>query len=189
MRLAILSHVEHYDEIIACYNGCTDNTEQILFDLAEQYPHKIKVHHYLPQVYPGGSVEYAGKPDGWVHGLANYYNYALSKTTYDVATKLDADHLAIPHKLAPLLETIRKDRRAGKQKIYLFSGINLARDENSAIGILENDVFSGTTTSTTIRSMKIAFIAIQMDGTHSTKPIGTRWKPNIWASCISIYTA
>ena len=126
VRLAILSHLDYYDEIIACYNDCTDNTPQILHDLAEQHPDKIKVYHYLPKVHPAQSEGHAQTPDDSVHGLANYYNYALSKTTFQVAVKLDADHLAIPHKLAPLIDIIRRDIATGKQKIYPFSGINLA---------------------------------------------------------------
>ena len=142
--LSILSHIDYYDEIIACYNDCTDNTEAILLDLAKHYPHKLKVYHYLPKVHPPHSQEHKQTPDDSVHGLANYYNYALSKTTYQVAVKLDADHLAIPCKLAPLLDTIRRDMAAGKQKIYMFSGINLGRDLYSVIGITEDNLFSGT---------------------------------------------
>ena len=143
VRLSILSHIDYYDEIIACYNDCTDNTEAILLDLAKQYPHKLKVYHYLPKVNPPHSKEHTQTPDDSVHGLANYYNYALSKTTYQVAVKLDADHLAIPCKLTPLLATIRRDMATGKQKIYMFSGINLGLDLYSVIGIIENNPFSG----------------------------------------------
>ena len=143
VRLTILSHLDYYDEIIACYNDCSDNTEAILLDLAKQYPHKIKVYHYLPKVHPIGSEGHRQAADDSVHGMANYYNYALSKTTCQVATKLDADHLAIPHKLAPLIDTIHKDIAAGKEKIYMFSGLNLMRDKNSTIGIPENSLFSG----------------------------------------------
>ena len=143
VRLSILSYLDYYDEIVACYNGCTDNTETILLDLAEQYPKKIKVYHYLPKVHLIGSKEHAQTPNDSVHGMANYSNYALSKTTYSVATKLDADHLAIPHKLAPLLNTIRRDMAAGKKKIYMFSGLNLMRDKSAMIGVIENSPFSG----------------------------------------------
>ena len=144
VALSILSHIDHYDEIIACYNGCSDNTETILLDLEKQYPQKLKVYHYLPKVHPLGTPEHAQSADDSVHGLANYYNYTLAKTTYSVATKLDADHLAIPGKLAPLLDTIRRDIAAGREKIYIFSGINIGRGESSAIGVTENNLFSGT---------------------------------------------
>ncbi|WP_424947952.1 hypothetical protein [Candidatus Spongiihabitans sp.] len=143
LRLAIESHLPFYDEIIAVYNDCTDRTPQILRDLAEKYPTKIKVYHYLPKVHPVRSVEHAQTPDDSVHGLANYYNYALSKTTFNTATKLDDDHFAIASKIAPLIKTIRADIAASKQKIYMFSGINLFRDKDSNIGVVEKNPFSG----------------------------------------------
>ena len=129
--LAIRSHLEFYDEIIAVYNGCTDNTEKILLELQEQFPEKIKVYHYLPEVHPLGSDAHRRAPTYSVHSMANYYNYALSKTTFSVAVKLDGDHLAIPQNLAPLIDTIRRDIIAGKQKIYTFSGINLIKKSGS----------------------------------------------------------
>ena len=105
VRLAIESHLPFYDEIVAVYNDCTDATPQILRDLAAKYPQKIKVFHYLPKVVPVATKEHAKTPTDSVHSTANYYNYALSKTTYRVAAKLDADHLAIPCKLVPLIKT------------------------------------------------------------------------------------
>ena len=52
----IESHIEFFDEIIACYNGCNDNTEDILKILQRKYPDKLKIYHYKPEVYPPGSV-------------------------------------------------------------------------------------------------------------------------------------
>lgn len=127
VRLAIESHVPFYDEIVACHNGCTDNTEAILLDLQRQHPGKIKVHHYPPKVHRMATPQHRQTPADSVHSLANYYNYALSKTTRSVAVKLDDDHLAIPCNLAPAVDAIRADITAGKRKLYFFSGINLIR--------------------------------------------------------------
>jgi len=143
VRTAILSHIDFYDEIIAVYNDCTDNTEGILTELAQQYPRKLKVHHYPPKVHWAHSAEYAQVAGDSVHGAANYSNYALSKTTRTVATKLDADHLAIPGKLASLTEVIRRDIAAGKRKLYYFSGINLARNSDGKIGVAGHVPFVG----------------------------------------------
>ena len=143
VRLAILSHLDYYDEIIACYNGCTDNTESILHELANQHPQKIKVFHYLPKVHPILTAEHANTPADSLHSMANYYNYALSKTTYSVATKLDADHLAIGGKLAPAIAAIRADIKANKTKTYYFSGLNLMHDSHGAIGVNLDGLFSG----------------------------------------------
>ena len=133
IRLAIESHLPFYDEIIAVYNDCTDNTEEILLELQAQHPDKIKVFHYLPKVHPVRTKEHAQMPDDSVHGMANYYNYALSKTTYNTATKLDADHLAIPCKLASLTKEIRADIVAGEKKFYMVSGINIIRQGDTIL--------------------------------------------------------
>ena len=144
VRLAILSHLDYYDEIIACYNGCTDNTESILRELAKQHPQKVKVFHYLPKVHTFLTAEHANTPTDSVHSMANYSNYALCKTSYSVAVKLDADHLAIDCNLAPVIATIRADIKANKQKYYYFSGLNLMHDSHRAIGVNLGSLFSGT---------------------------------------------
>lgn len=127
VRLAIESHLPFYDEIVACYNDCHDNTEAILRDLQKQHPGKIKVHHYLPKVHNMATPQHRQTPADSVHSLANYCNFALSKTTRSVAVKLDDDHLAIPCNLAPAVDAIRADIAAGKRKLYFFSGLNLIR--------------------------------------------------------------
>ncbi len=131
VRLSVLSHLDYYDEIIACYNDCSDDTETILLDLAKQHPQKIKVHHYLPKVHLLSSEEHKQTPAHSVHSMANYYNYALSKTTFNVAVKLDDDHLSIPQNIVPMIKIIRADIARGKQKLYTFSGINLIRETHS----------------------------------------------------------
>lgn len=127
VRLAIESHLPFYDEIVACYNGCTDNTEAILMNLQRQHPGKIKAHHYLPKVHNMATPQHRQTPADSVHSLANYCNYALSKTTRSVAVKLDDDHLAIPCNLGPAVDAIRADIAAGRRKLYFFSGLNLIR--------------------------------------------------------------
>ena len=143
VRLAIESHLPFYDEIVAVYNDCTDDTPEILRDLQQQHPDKIKVFHYLPKVATARTERHKVMPDDSVHGLANYYNFALSKTTYNTAAKLDDDHLAIPHKLAPAIKTIRADIAKGIQKNYLCSGINLHRDKNLNIACSAQHTFGG----------------------------------------------
>lgn len=143
LRLAILSHLEFYDEIIAVYNDCTDRTPEILRELAAQHPEKIRVYHYLPKVIPAYSAEHARTPSDSVHGLASYYNYALSKTNFNTGVKLDADHLAIPQNLAPWIAQVRADIAAGRDVAYCFTGINMMRGANGEIGVNENDPFSG----------------------------------------------
>ncbi len=137
VRLAIESHLPFYDEIIAVYNDCTDDTINILLDLQQHNPDKIKVFPYLPKVHPVRTPEHAtmvGRDDD-VHSSANYYNFALSKCTYSIATKLDADHLAIPHKLIPAIKKIRSEFADNKDKIFLFSGLNVMRNQDGELGM------------------------------------------------------
>lgn len=143
VRVAVMSHIKHYDEIIACHNDCSDDTVRILHDLAAQYPDKIRVFHYAPKVHPPRSREHAQMSDDSVHGLANYYNWALSKTTRQVAVKLDADHLGIEHKLRALTARIRRDMNAGRRKLYVSSGINLLRESTGALGVRVNFLLAG----------------------------------------------
>ncbi|MDD9821644.1 MAG: hypothetical protein OXU98_01995 [Gammaproteobacteria bacterium] len=144
VRLAIESHLPFYDEIIACHNGCTDNTVAILLRLQQQHPGKIKVHHYLPKVHSIATPQHRQTPADSVHSMANYCNYALSKTTRSIAVKLDDDHLAIPCNLAPAVAAIRADMAAGKTKLYFFSGLNLIRARGRImVGGRANYPFSG----------------------------------------------
>lgn len=146
VRLCIESHLPFYDEIIAVYNDCTDNTESILLDLQRQHPTKIKVFHYLPKVYWVCTPEHKAmnRTTNNVHSAANYSNFAVSKCTYSIATKLDADHLAIPHKLRPAIEKIRTEFADNKDKIFLFSGLNVMRNQDGALGMTATpEPFSG----------------------------------------------
>lgn len=144
LQLTIESHIDFFDEIIACYNDCTDNTEKILQQLQKKYPKKLKVYHYKPKVYSVGSKEQKDFADDnskidEVHSLANYYNWTLSKTTKKIATKLDDDHLAVPENLKKAIQKVRENGN----KIYTFSGINLM-SENGKIGVAKNKSFIGT---------------------------------------------
>lgn len=143
LQLTIESHIDFFDEIIACYNDCTDNTEKILQKLQKKYPKKIKIYHYEPKVYFVGSKEQKDFAGGnskinEAHSFANYSNFALAKTTKKIALKLDDDHLAVPENLN---RAIKKCKKNGNKRYY-FSGINLMR-ENGKIGVAKSCPFAG----------------------------------------------
>jgi hypothetical protein len=71
----------------------------------------------------------------------NYYNFALTRTRFAVATKLDDDHLA----MSSALDTVTRRIRSGdfRGNVACFSGPNLARDASGRIGILAREPFSG----------------------------------------------
>ncbi|MFB2753422.1 hypothetical protein ACE02G_07175 [Shewanella xiamenensis] len=144
LRSSIETHIPYYDEIIACYNDCTDNTAEILHELKEKYPEKIKVFEYLPKVHPIFSDAHNSSATDNVHSLANFYNYTLSKTSYSMATKLDDDHIAIDRNLKPVISRIRNDIASNIKKIYTFSGVNLALDSSNKLGVYVSNALVGT---------------------------------------------
>lgn len=142
LRAAVLSHLPFFDEIVAVFNRCSDDTPQILAELAREYPGTIKVYEYKPRVYPVGSVDHQRTPADSLHSMVNYYNFALSKTSCKIATKLDDDHLAIPRAFKQATDRIRKEGL--KDELRYYSGINLLRDQVSAgMGVLKDDPLSG----------------------------------------------
>lgn len=140
LRLTIESHIDFFDEIVACYNQCTDSTPDILDDLQRKYPDKLRVYHYEPVVYPPGSPPHQQAPSGSIHGMANYSNYALSKTTCRIAVKLDDDHLAIRSQWPRAIVTVRS---SVKPTVWCFSGLDLMRDTDGRIGVLADSPLVG----------------------------------------------
>lgn len=143
IEAAIRSHLPHYDEIVAVYNRCTDDTPDILARLAREFGDKLKVWHYLPSVFPPGSEGHRTTPPDHPQSLVNYYNFALTRTRYSHATKLDDDHIAMREPTARLVADVRSGR-AARNDLACFSGVNLARDEAGTLGILAREPFAGS---------------------------------------------
>jgi hypothetical protein len=142
LEAAIRSHIEHFDEIVAVYNRCTDETPDILARLAQEFGDKLRVWHYLPSVFPPGSDGHRTTPADHPQSLVNYYNFALTRTRFSHATKLDDDHVAMGDATARLVADVRAGR-AGQGELACFSGLNLARDA-SGLGLLAREPFSGS---------------------------------------------
>lgn len=140
LKETIESHIPYFDEIIACYNDCSDTTEDILLGLKKKYPKKLKVYHYLPKVHPPGSELHKITSENSVNSLVNFYNYTLSKTTYTIATKLDDDHIAIEKNLKKAITYIKS--KWNQKSLLVFSGLNLIKDNNE-LAIYKNNIFSG----------------------------------------------
>ena len=139
----IRSHAPYVDEIVAVFNQCTDGTEAVLAALQDELgPDKLKLFHYLPRVHPPGSREHAVEPGHSPHSVVNYSNFALSRTTRRIVVKLDDDHIAFERGLAPMVEALRRDGLA-PGRMNCFSGLNLVRDEDGAVGIHAGTPFSG----------------------------------------------
>jgi len=143
IEATIRSHIGHLDEIVVVHNQCTDATPEILARLAAEFGGKLRIFHYGPRVHAPGSAAHAREPADSPASFVNQSNFALTRTRYRVAMKLDDDHLAMEARLVALIGRIRAaDYRL--DRVLCFSGINLARDETGKVGVLRREPFVGT---------------------------------------------
>lgn len=98
IQRCVESCIDALDELVIVFNDCSDNSEEIIGKMQNQYPDKIKVYEYPYKVY-GANLTYdeyeSAKrfPDDSPHLLCNYYNFALSKVSCKYALKIDADQI------------------------------------------------------------------------------------------------
>lgn len=109
---SIESCIEALDELIIVYNDCTDQSPEIIKIKAKQYCNKIKYYEYKPKIYSNNLSEEEYKfiksqPEDSPHLLANYYNFALSKVTYEFVMKIDADQIYLTSELKLLCDAYR----------------------------------------------------------------------------------
>jgi hypothetical protein len=126
LEVSLKSYMPFFDEIIAVYNRCTDDTENILKRLSLEYP-KLKIYHYEPEVWPPGSDKFIQLPHTHPESLVNYYNFTLSLSNFTIATKIDADQVAIPSTYKIVTDSIREQ---GLNHFLTFKGINLFRNDD-----------------------------------------------------------
>jgi hypothetical protein len=138
----IRSHIGHFDEIVAVHNQCTDNTAEILGRLAQEFGPRLRVFHYTDRVHPPGSKAHVKAPGNSPGSIVNYSNFALAQTRYQIVTKLDDDHLAIPAPLSALCKDLRTGR-VSSDYLHCFSGLNLMRNSDGGLALPEFDLVSG----------------------------------------------
>lgn len=142
LEATIRSHADFYDEIVAVYNQCTDDTPRILARLSAELGPRLRVFHYLPRVNPPGSEGHIRTPGDAPGSLVTYSNFALAQTRHDWVVKLDDDHLAIPQAVAAMVAAIRTGK-ADPGTMHCFSGLNLARDPDGNLRIPAASPVSG----------------------------------------------
>lgn len=106
------SCIDALDELVIVYNGCTDASPERIKALAARHPDKIRVYHYELELYCGSLTreQYEAArnlPADSEALLANYYNYALAKTTRSHVMKIDADQIYFPAALRRLCDAVR----------------------------------------------------------------------------------
>lgn len=104
--------IDALDELIICYQACTDETPEIIERKRQQYPNKIKVFFYAPPVYAFELSEsdfyFAyNLPKDSIHHFSNYTNYGLSKVSYRYVVKIDADQIYFTERLVALCDAYR----------------------------------------------------------------------------------
>lgn len=134
VETTVRSHIQHFDEIVAVFNDCTDDTPDILTRLSTEFGERLRVFHYVPKVFPPGSADHAAEPDESPHSMVHYSNFSLAQTRFSTVTKLDDDHVALD---APLNEICRqiRTRWCRLPEMWCFSGLNLARRADDSLGI------------------------------------------------------
>ena len=126
IELCVESCITALDELIIVYNDCCDNSPEVIEKVRKKYPHKIKVYEYPYKVYGIGLTKelfsYANSlPDDSPHLLANYYNFALSKVSYQYAVKIDADQLYFEERLKFWCDVYKK-KIIINYSVYSFIG-------------------------------------------------------------------
>ncbi len=132
---AVCSHLPYFDEIVIVHNQCTDRSADIAAELQSRHPDKVRVFHYQDKVIPLGDPAYRGLPPEAPESMANYSNFALACTRFTVATKLDDDHIAIPDRVARLVQSMRQRGFRLGHEMWCVSGFNLFKDAKG-LGVL-----------------------------------------------------
>lgn len=151
---SVESHLAFFDEIILL-NDCTttDKTPAIAQTLAKKYPDKIKYFYYAPEAYKLRSKAYKILPYNHPNSFANYYNFALSKTSHQIVTKIDGDHIAIDSAFAKITKNSH-DSDFMKNIFYTFTGINLWLNDGELLVDTHNQHIGGDHGFYTMRQEK-----------------------------------
>ena len=67
VEAAIRSHIAHFDEIVVVHNRCTDQTPEILARLEQELAPRLRVFHYVPEVFAPGSAGHRRTPPDAPH--------------------------------------------------------------------------------------------------------------------------
>ncbi len=114
LRACVESIIDNLDELIITYQESSDKTQQIVQQLAQEYPDKIKIYFYAPYVIPH---TYAQRHEAFsdeyplpesIHHPANYYNYGFVKISYQYYMKVDADQIYFAPKMAFLRALLKQ---------------------------------------------------------------------------------
>jgi hypothetical protein len=119
------THLEGLDELVVVYNRCTDATPEICARWAARHPDKVRLFEYEPEVVPLSAPEAKTIDPRDENSLANYYNWALTRTTRQIVIKVDGDHIGDAGRFARVCDRVRA--RLARHEAWPIYGINIAR--------------------------------------------------------------
>lgn len=125
LERAFATHLPGLDELIVVHNRCTDATPAICQRWQARHPNKITVFDYEPAVLPLSAPEAKTIDPRDEHSLANYYNWALTRTTREIVIKIDGDHVGDPDRFARTCARVR--RRLDRDEVWPMYGLNITR--------------------------------------------------------------
>lgn len=127
---SVESHLPFFDELILIHdNTVTDKTPEIAQALAKKYPDKVKYFIYEPEAFKLRTKAYKILPANHPNSFVNYSNFALSKTTKQIVSKVDGDHIAIQSEFEKVINNI-KNMAFMQDIFYIVCGINLWQYKN-----------------------------------------------------------
>ena len=128
LKYCIESVVDLVDEIIFIDNNSTDKTYEIMQEYAKIYD-KIKLYQYCINVSRVGVQHASAIARKDPNTLGNFYNWSLSKATYNNVFKWDADFICIRNNFKNLVDIYNLRERTDRFAIW-FTGYTLFENNN-----------------------------------------------------------
>lgn len=130
---AFETHLAGLDELIVVHNRCIDATPDICARWQQRHPDKIRVFDYEPDVMPLTLPEAKTIDPRDEHSLANYYNWAFTRTSREIVIKIDGDHIGDAGRFARICDRVR--RKLSRNEVWPIYGINITRNSKGEVGI------------------------------------------------------
>ncbi|HEX7586737.1 MAG TPA: hypothetical protein VF478_00325 [Anaerolineae bacterium] len=133
------------------FNGCIDRTPEIVAEFARQNPERVRAFDYVPEVFVRGSRAHRREPPDSVHSLVHYFNFALSKASYQIRCKWDGDQIADPVSFGGVVQRLYRLERGSlawrlspwQWGAWWYCGVNLW-DEDGQVLVPTTQPFIGT---------------------------------------------
>ena len=117
IKQCIESVIDLVDEIIFVDNGSTDNTYQLVKEYASNYS-KIKLYSYNIAVSKVGVEHKAALESENKNTLGTFYNWCLSKATFNNVFKWDADFICIRNNFQNMVDLYNLRLRTDKFALW-----------------------------------------------------------------------